>query len=62
VITDFDYLHCDYCNGIIHAYNREKLVYTCDMCGKRFELSEHDYDELRINKRAGFIIPVKFKR
>lgn len=56
---DFNFLHCDYCDGIIGMYDREN--FTCGNCDKQFKLYECDYSELKINDKTGWIFPVKYK-
>lgn len=52
---DYDHIKCA-CGGIIAIYNRED--FTCNKCGRLFDLSQVHYDRWIINNKTGWIFPV----
>ena len=58
-MMDYKHIRCDQCDGIIGMFDR--LTFTCEKCGKEFELYKIDYDRLEINDKTGWIFPVKDK-
>ena len=53
---DYNHVICDNCGGIIGMFDRN--TFTCDRCGKEFELYRLAYDRLAINDKTGWIFPV----
>ena len=51
---DYKHVTCDNCGGIIGMFDRN--TFTCDRCGKTFELYRLDYDRLAINDKTGLDI------
>ena len=53
---DFDFIKCDYCGGTVGIFDRKH--FSCQDCGKQFELYSNDYDRLLMNEKTGWIFPV----
>lgn len=54
--VDYDHVRCE-CGGIIGTYDRK--TFTCEQCGKTYDLYRLDYDICKINPMTGWIFPVK---
>lgn len=55
---DYDHIKCD-CGGIVGMRNRED--FTCDKCGKYFDLIKICYDRWIVDDKTGYIFPVRLK-
>lgn len=44
------------CGGIIGMYNRQD--FTCETCGKEYQLHKLNYDRCMINDKTGWIFPI----
>lgn len=57
---NYTHVKCNNCCGIIGMFDRN--TFTCDQCGKEFELYRIDYDRLEINNKTGWIFPMLYKK
>ena len=57
-IEDYDHVKCN-CNGIIGLFDRRREIYTCERCGRKYLLTDLDYDNFMVNDKTGWIFPMK---
>lgn len=53
---DYELIKCDCCGGTIGIFDRR--TFSCQNCGKQFNLCGPDYDILLTNEMTGWIFPV----
>lgn len=54
-LPEYNYIHCD-CGGIVGAWDRKH--YTCQHCGKLFDLHSLPYDRIMITSLTWLMLPV----
>lgn len=55
---DYKHLFCE-CGGVIGMYDRKN--FTCDKCGKEYQLCKLKYDVLMTNDKTGWQFPMIHK-
>lgn len=55
-MMDYTFLYCDDCGGTIGVFDRR--TFSCQDCGKQFDLRSTDYDRLLMNEVTGWVFPV----
>lgn len=58
-----DYIHvqCSSCGGIVRLSTICQYQFVCSKCGKEIPLCSLDYDDLKINRKTGWVFPVWYK-
>lgn len=57
---NYKHINCDYCSGDIGMF--DKRVFTCQHCGKEFDIRRDDYDRLMVNDKTGWVFPVRYNQ
>ena len=60
VSMNYRHVRCDQCGGVIGMYDRDN--FTCEKCGKQFELYSVEYDDILINNVTGWIFPIVWNK
>lgn len=58
---NYSHVFCE-CGGIIgDETNKITGIFTCNRCGKKYDIFNLNYDEIKINQMTGWMYPVIFK-